>query len=309
MQKRSVAMRAFPTTLTLLLALSPFAGQGEPVGVPGPSTPTAAAPGPTLLAIQERRSSSFAQVLLRLEVPGVTNSEVRAQRVLVKKAVDDTGASLVPDDAAAAGFELNYGAGADQGEKPEPATFDVRLKSPARAAKSLTVVSGEAELFVPGRDPDSSVTVSQFASQDGRPISSAALSKNDIEITVLGKTGFAAEKKAAGEAARRAALEAGDSAEDAGEKATYAEGDFLSNFDPRYQSLLKVKDPHDRIGSYAYVDPKGVGNPVNNMLIQGYTFLTHGTDAPGADWGLRIQLRTPKSLLVQPFVLKDVPLP
>jgi hypothetical protein len=257
--------------------------------------------------VNDRRAESFARVVLSFVTPDLKAAEVRGQRIVVKEAVDDTGANLVPDGAAEAKFELNYGALSFRSQK-EPAAFRVELKSPARAAKSLKVVSGQVELYVPGRDPASSVTVAKYLSTDGRPLSDPALSANGVEVTVLGPKGIAAERKAAGEEARKEAREAGRDPADVEELGASAEKSYLSNYDPKYHTVLKVMDPNDRIGAYAHVSPQGKEDPASSSFFSGYIFMTHDPEV-GPDWGLRIQLKTPKSMLVRTFALKDVPLP
>jgi hypothetical protein len=307
-------MRFAALSLAAVLSVSPFAfpsehrAMADQAGKSAVSTPATPPAGVTLAEINDHRAESFARVRLSFVIPDLLASEVRGQRVLLKEAKDDGGASLVPEGAADAEMEENRGALAI-GAAKEPATFEVELKSPARSSKSLKVVSGEVEMYVPGRDPGSAVTIPKFASQDGRPLSAPVLSANGIVITILGKNGFAAERKAAGAAARKAALADRDSAEEAGEKAASAEKYFLSNYDPRYHTVLKVKDPKGRIGSYSFVDPQGKEGPASSMLFSGYMFLTHGPDEVGPATSLRIQLKTPKNILRRPFNLKDVPLP
>jgi hypothetical protein len=306
-------MRFVPLTLAAILSVSPIAFPGEgramadQAGKGAAASPVASV-GVTLAEINDHRAESFARVRLSFVVPDLVASEVRGQRVLLKEAKDDSGASLVPEGAADAKMEENRGALAI-GAGKEPVTFDVELKSPARSSKSLRIVTGEVELYAPGRDPGSAVTIPKFASQDGRPLSAPVLSANGIVITILGKNGLAAERKAAGAAARKAALAAKDSAEEVREKVASAEKEFLWNYDPRYHTVLKVKDPKNRVGSYSFVDPQGKEEPASSMLFSGYMFLTHGPDEAGPEWGLRIQLKTPKNLLRRPFSLKDVPLP
>jgi hypothetical protein len=290
--------------LFLALALSSWA---EAADKPAPPPSSGAPATLTLAEVNDRRSESFARVALSFVAPDLKASEVRGQRIVVKEAVDDTGTNLVPDNAAEATFELNYGALSFRSQK-EPAQFRVELKSPSRAATSLKLVSGHVELYVPGRDPASSVTVAKYLSTDGRPLSDPALSANGVEVTVLGPKGIAAERKAAGEKARKEAREAGRDPADVEELGASEEKNYLSNYDPKYHTVLKVKDPNDRIGAYAHVSPQGKEDPASSSLFSGYVFLTHAPEL-GPDWGLRIQLKTPKSMLVRPIALKDVPLP
>lgn len=295
----------FALPALLLAPAPPFVA--APAGTAAPTPASGASAGLTLAEVNDRRAKSFPRVTLTLLAPDLRGEEVRGQRVVLKGAVDDTGANLVPEGAAEAPFQANYGALSDRAQR-EPAKVRVELKSPAREATSLKIVSGQVELYVPGRDPASSVTVARYFSTDGRPLSDPALSANGVEVTVLGPKGIAAERKAAGEAARKEAREAGRDPADVEELGASEEKNHLSNYDPKYHTVLKVKDPNDRIGAYAHVDPQGKEDPASSSLFSGYIFMTHDPEV-GPDWGLKIQLKTPKSMLVRPFTLKDVPLP
>lgn len=298
-------MRSLRLPLALLLSVAPFALAPAPPAAGAP--PSGADAGLALTEVNDRRAAMFPRVALTLVAADLKASEVRGQKIVVKGAVDVTGASLLPDDAADAKFELNRGALAFRAEK-EPATFRIELKSPARTAKSLKTVSGQIEIYVPGRDSASAVAFQKISSRDGRALSDPALSANGVEVTLLGPKGVAAERRAAGEAARKAARSEGKEATEIEEAGKSAEESVLSTFDPKWHTVLKVKDPNDRIGAFAFVGTGAKEFPASSSFFGGYTFLVRDPDA-GEDPGLRILLRTPKSTLVRPFALKDVPLP
>lgn len=308
-------MRPIPLALALALVIAAFPSEGQargaakkPAAAPAPS----AAPTPlkaVLVEINDRRAESFPALTLTLSLPDFTAAEVGGQRVVVREAVDDTGASLVPEGAADARFEANEAPPTRKSAASEPATIQLKLKSPSRSAKTLKTLSGEVELYVPGRDPTSSATIAKFASKVDQPLSDPALAANGVKVTVVSAKSLAARKKAAGEEARKKALKDGWDADMVKSEAESAEKQFLWNYDARYQTLLKVSDPKERVASYAYVDPQGKEAPVRDMEMEGYTLLTHGTDAPGADWGLRVRLKTQKSQFRHSIALKDVPLP
>ncbi len=307
-------MRFAPLSLAAVLSVSSFAFPGggramaDQAGKSAAASPAAPA-GVTLAEINDRRAESFARVRLSFVVPDLVASEVRGQRVLLKEATDDKGVSLVPEGAAGAKMEENRGALAIGAEK-EPAKFDVELKSPSRSAKLLKVVSGQVELYAPGRDPAASVTISKLDTRTDSPLSEQVLKANGVKIVVLSAKGVEAERKAAGDAARKAARERGLGAEDVESEGAWAQKGRLSTYDPKYHTILKVEDPGDRIGSYAWVDPAGRESAASAYPFEGYMFLSNGLNGPpGPDWSLRIQVRTPKNVVIRPFTLKDVPLP
>jgi len=307
-------MRTARLPLALLLVLLPLApGISRAASAPAAGKPepqSAGAPARLVLSeVNDRRSRSGGLLVLTLVAPDLSDADVRGQRVVVREATDGTGANLVPEGEGDSTLEVHLGALSSSSRK-RPAAFLVQLKSPTRAATSLKLVSGQVEIYVPDRDPASSVTVPKYMSADGRPVNDPALASNGVEVTVLGPKGLAAEKKAAAEAARKKARDEGLSADLVEMEGRHAgERDPVPGYDPKLHTLLKVKDPNGRLGSFGHVDPQGKEEPAWSELGSGYALLTHSAEARGPDWGLRIHLKTPKSLLVRPFVQKDVPLP
>ncbi len=178
--------------LALLAAAAATAGCGLPekvkalVAKPTPTpapTPTPVPAPPlqlTFLGIREERARGEAgasSCALDVQLVGTRRAEVESARVVVRKADDDTGASLVPDGAAKAGLEPVHG------EDPEAAvTLSVPLKAAARKARTIGEVSGEIELYVPNVDPSAVVSVPKLRAGAGKPVASPSLAALGVEI-------------------------------------------------------------------------------------------------------------------------------
>lgn len=199
--------RTVRAPLALLLAaaatVSPGCGLPEkvkaliakPTPTPAPTpTPVPAPPLQlTFLGIREERARGEAGAstcALDVQLVGTRRADVESARVLVSKADDDTGASLVPGDAAKAGREPV------RGEDPEAAvTLSVPLKAAARKARTIGEVSGEIELYVPNVDPSAVVSVPKLRAEAGKPVSSPSLAALGVEVA------FATPQEAEGLAA------------------------------------------------------------------------------------------------------------
>ncbi len=112
---------------------------------------------------------------LKVKVRGDGMDGVQALRFLLADARDDLGNRLVPDREDAPEFRDVRGDSAEE---------RLSFRNPARDASSFRV-SGQVELFVPGRDPAATVKVPQAFARPGRPLSSPGLAAANVEVTVL----------------------------------------------------------------------------------------------------------------------------
>jgi hypothetical protein len=310
-------MKALLAPLALALLLSPAAPaqkRAKPPAKAAPPAPIASSSLPpvkvALGQVHDRRSdeSPFKGLEINLELPEIPAADVAATRTVVKTAVDDTGRNLVPDDSGKRGLQPTLSGGPGRSaEKPEPTRLTLELKNPARKASVVANVTGEIELYMPGRDPNSVATIPKFLASAGRPLASAALRANGVEIIVMGKEQLEAEKKRRLEELKQEAKKQGI----AGEALEERIADFSSEFlkPDEGDVVLKVQSPEGRIQEIAYVDAGGQEKRVAAMQRQGFTVLSTWSGTPGPDWGLRVRMKTPKTLARYSFALKDVPLP
>jgi hypothetical protein len=111
------------------------------------------------------------KIQVKLTVAGITN-DAKGFRVVVAKALDDTGLDLITRQNMAPEFK-NIIMIKD---------FELKLKNPSRKAGSIKELSGNVELFVPKNDPAASVMVNSFPKHMGTPIRSDALKSKGVEI-------------------------------------------------------------------------------------------------------------------------------
>lgn len=261
--------------------------------------------------VNDRRTSgSFAELTITMEVPKVMSSQVAASRVLVTAATDDTGGTLIDAQKEAPKLESNSRGMMGGGkEKDEPVTVSLSLRNPSRKATKVKEVRGDIEFFMPSRDSNSVAEVPKFLSMSGKSLTHKALKNNGVEIQLLSKAQIDAERKKIADAKRKEYKDAG-----------YEDGEDLDNLvkssmeytlNPEPSDVpVRVKDPKGAIQELEFVDSKGEVKHVSlNSLHEDIQSVSSWGEAPGADWTLRVKMRTAKNIVRQPFVLTDVSLP
>lgn len=258
--------------------------------------------------IDRRTAGSFASLTIGMQLTKVPSSQVAASRVIVSAAVDETGASLLEGEKEP-DLEANLRGRSSENDKPQPVSVSLTLKNPSRKATKLREVRGEVELFMPGKDANSVAEVPKFMAFSGKAINHKALKNNGVEIVLLSKAQIEAEKKKIADVKRKEYKEAG-----------YADGEDLENnvksameytltVEPN-DVPVRVKDPKKSIQEFEYVNSKGEVTSVHvRNLHEDIGAITTWGDPPGADWTLRVKMKTSKNLVRQAFVLKDVVLP
>ena len=307
-----------PLLLVMTLVAAPAVAQSKAKPKPAAAAKTSA-PAPakatpanaTLKTVQDRRSEGhFPRCTLGIELPDIPAHEARASRVVVMKAVDDLGTNLVREDAADARLEpTQRGSFGKPKEGPAPPTIVfAELKNPPRKATILKEVSGEIELYIPGRDPNGEAGFPKIRSMAGKPLAHAALKANGVEISMLSQAQIEAERKKAGDAERAKAKKEGITDEDTIKSMVeYAVDSFPKGGEG--QIVLRVKDPKKAIQDFKMAD--GEGNPQFNGKSDesGFTILEFWGDKPKPDWTMKVLMQSDTSLVRQTFVFRDVPLP
>jgi hypothetical protein len=283
--------------LTLVIAI-PAVAQSTPVD-------------PVVKMVQDRRTGGhFASLTLSLELPKIKSSQVAASRVLVSAAADDAGNSLIDSEAQEPELEPNM-RGSSMGGGPEdsPVLVSVNLKNPARKAAKVKEVRGEVELFMPSKDPNSVAEVPKFLSFSGKALNHKALKANGVEIVLVSKAQIEAERKKIADAKRKEYKEAGY--EDGEDLENMVKGimEYTLNVEPT-DVPVRIKDPNKRIQEMEYVDAAGEVKRVHARdLHEDIRSITTWGEAPGADWRLRVKMKTPKNVVRHSFVVRDVALP
>lgn len=253
------------------------------------------------------RRGKFSGLTVTLELPSVKSSDVAASRVLLKSAVDDLGTNLLGSTEEPS-LDQNMRRKFEHGDTASPMIVSFDMKNPPRSAKALKDIRGDIELYIPSRDSNSVVTIPKFMSQSGRSISDRALKANGVELTLVSPEQFAATKKAALDKYRAEEKAKGLDGDDLDQAVkNYAEYDYLN---PEENDVLaKLYDPNKRLQSITYVDATGDEKMVRMSEKNGVTVLSTWSGKPAADWTMRINLKTPKTLVRVPLALTNVPLP
>lgn len=252
-------------------------------------------------------TQSWLEVALTLG--GEELAEVESARIRVKDARDSTGKNLVdPRSGWSAANERSF----------EGGRLDLHLRSPARNASSIRI-SGTAELFMPGRDPNSLVEVPGFQANPGNPIVSKGLAAAGVEVTVLTKDLYIEERKKNQLDEKKIA-------------AIRAEAKARGEKDEEVEALLEVAKALDEIvvsehGLYLRI-PKASSEKIQALWLQTASREKIGTGDSAAttregivlrqirlnrelpkDAVLVVSLFTGKSVVSVPFDVKEVPLP
>lgn len=293
-----------PFALTLLLATPlalPWAGKASDPPVPGTRV--------SVVSLGDvRGSDSSSRLEIELELSDFPAAEVAAARLHVRRAVDDTGRDLVREDDRKSPLEpLRQGRSAGPDEKPAPAVVQLKLRNPARKAKTVAEISGDVELYIPGRDPNAVATIPNISAWAGKRLESPPLSASGVSIAMLTEEQLEAEKKRQAEKRKEEARKRGALGEMLESMASaFAQAFFTPEAG---DVVLMVDDPDGRVVQMALLNAAGEDQTNGRMQQQGLTVLSSSRRGPGPDWSLEVRLKTPKSEERRSFTLKDVPLP
>ena len=179
-------------------------------------------------------------------------------------------------------------------------------------------VSGEVELFLPGRDPNTKQRFDQFLTRLDKPISSSALKSAKVEITPLSAKEYKA-REAKNRPNKEQIMAEGKKAgaSDAEIQQALALMDALASLggeEPSETSVLvETKDPDGKIISVDVVRADGGELHANGRSTSGgrekKMMKLDLSEKPPADAALVVTLRTAKSLVTVPLSLKEVSLP
>ncbi|HEV8118410.1 MAG TPA: hypothetical protein VGQ32_07790 [Thermoanaerobaculia bacterium] len=279
------------------------------------SWPLAAADDVKIAAgtVEEERysDSKFGGLTVELQLTGDAVKDVKALRTKVKSARDDRGTSLYKpskEDRPSDFQEFSVST------RPGPR---FQLSMPPREASTIDV-SGEVELFIPSRDPDTKMTVEGFLNRLDKPIATPALKAAKAEITPLSAAAYKARQ--AGNKPKKEDIIAegkkhGASEEEIKQALAMIEAfASLGGEEPTENSvLLETKDPDGRIISIDVVGADGKDLHSGSRGSQGgresKLMKIDLSSKPPADAALLVTLRTPKSVVTVPVNLKGVALP
>lgn len=248
---------------------------------------------------RRRNDGFFSELEVEVKLSGAGLAELKGARVLVSKAVDDTGRDLLGSVGKPPDFE--------EAAPDRPPKLAVKLKNPPRRAKVIKELSGRVEAFLPGRDRASVVRLEKFLSRVGTPISSPTLKAAQAEVVVLSREAYEAAKRKEDERRKK-------EAESAGALGAMAEafGGLFSGLMGQVEEndlVIQTKDPNKKLFGFEVTDGSGKAiERQGGMSTTDFRILKFGQKLP-ADAVLTIYVQTAKSLATVPFTLKDVSLP
>ena len=260
--------------------------------------------------IEDRRTTGkfFGGLEIELKLTGDDLADAKAARVLLKKAVDESGRDLLPEKKGDEDFQKSSGSSGPN--------LKVNLKNPARGAGAIKEVSGDVELYAPSRDPAATVVVERLTSRMDKPVTSPALKAQNIAVRLVSPNVYRADAKKR-EAEMDAEMEkhkeevkkeAGD------DKTAEALMGLVKAFSGMMNDvgdndvILQIEDEGGKLQDVEVVGKSGVIDTRGSMSSGGLKILQYSEKLP-PDAKLRFLLKTKKSLLKTPFTLTSVPLP
>jgi hypothetical protein len=258
--------------------------------------------------IEDRRTTGrfFAGLEIELKLTGDDVADAKSARIVLKKAVDETGRDLLPESKPDEDFKS---VGSSE--------LKLALKNPARSAGAVKEITGEVQLFVPTRDPAAIVTVDRVMSRMDKAIDSAALKAQKIAVRVVSpKAHRAAAKKREAELDKEMAKHKEEMKKEAGDdKTAEALMALVKGFSGMMNEvgdndlILEIEDDQKKILDVSVVGPNEDRiDTRGSMSSGGLRILQFGEKLP-ADAKLKLLLQTRKSIVSSPFTLANVPLP
>jgi hypothetical protein len=258
--------------------------------------------------IEDRRTTGrfFAGLEVELKLTGDDLADAKSARVLLKKAVDETGRDLLPEKKSDEDFRSFQGS-----------DLKLSLKNPARNSSAIREISGQLELYVPTRDPASTVTIDRVTSKMDRSVESPALKAQKISLRVVSpKAHRAAAKKREAEFDKEMEKHKEEMKKEAGDdKSAEALMALMKGFSGMMNEvgdndlIVEFEDEQKKILDMSVVDSKGDSISSNgSMSSGGLKIIQFGQKLP-PDAKLKVLLQTKKSIVAAPFSLTNVPLP
>jgi len=248
----------------------------------------------------------FANLEVELKLLGDDLEGAKGYRCSVTTAIDDTGRNLIKEEQDHKEFSDI------DSDNPNNIQVTIQLKNPARKATTVKEITGEIDIFKPGNDPASVVTITNLAEQTKTLLKHATLSAAKIDVIVLSKKQQDQDIKAAEQSK---ANEAATDPEKAGEEIGKAFGKAFSGMfsgmmgGSENSMIMQIKDPQSKLLKVEFLDASGkVIKPEGCMTSSEVRSFDFSEPLPqGAQ--LRIYVATTKSFVKAPFTLRDVFLP
>jgi hypothetical protein len=258
--------------------------------------------------IEDRRTTGrfFAGLEIELKLTGDDLADAKSARILLQKAVDETGRNLLPESKPDGEFK-----------SINSSELKLSLKNPARGASAVKEIAGHIELFVPARDPAATVTVDRVLSRMDKAVESPALKSQKIALRVVSPNAHrAAAKKRDAELEKEMEKHKEEMKKEAGDdKTAEALMALVKGFSGMMNEvgdndlILEIEDPGKKLLDVSVVGPKGDTIDTNGSMSSGSLRILQFHEKLPADAKLKLLLQTRKSIVSAPFSLTNVPLP
>lgn len=245
----------------------------------------------------------FAGLEMKFKIMGDALLDAKGVKLTVAKATDDTGRDLIKkDDSGGRDFTKPDENRAGQ------VVIEAKLKNPSRKASMVKEVSGEVNVFSPGRDPNAVASIPNFTAQAGRKIESNALKASKVELGIMTKKEFDAFKE---QQKKEVKAKEGEIIKELGEAMAKALGALFGSMMEVTENsvILNIADPDSKIVDIEFTDASGgqlrSGSSMRTGDIRVFEFEKPMT----RDAKLTVYLSTTKALWKAPFKLNDIALP
>jgi hypothetical protein len=242
----------------------------------------------------------FAKLEVNLKLMGDELEGAKRIRLLVTKAVDETGRNLIQEENQNKFSEID-----NNNPNPTQNQVTVQLKNPSRKAATVQEISGEIELFNPARDPASTVTITNITGRPKFTLSAPSLTAAQIEMTVLSKEQYDKEAKAAEE--KNSGMPGSEQmSEEMGKAFAGLFGFGLAG--SKNSVIIRVKDPQSKLAKVEFLDASSKDITESRMTVNDVSSYDFSKPLPKSAQ-LRVYVATTKSLSKTPFTFRDLALP
>lgn len=268
---------------------------------------------------ESRRNDGFSSGLqVDLKVVGDVLKDAKGIRVIIERAVDETGRNLLDEKKVEKDFkEINL-------EGENSTKLRLELKPSERKAAVIKEVSGYLEIFLPTKDPKSVIAVAGVMKGAGKPLVNPALKAAGLEVTVWTREQFEARRKAEEERIRKEEEEkrkkgGAQPMEELGELLVAGLGKIFGGMFGGFDELsensivLTIKDPNAKLLDVQFEDAKGKPIKTSGSRSSGdgeTKTRVFDLDEKLSDTArLKLALLTPEAIVKEPFKLTNIALP
>lgn len=242
------------------------------------------------------------QLKVEIKLMGDELDSAEKIRINIAQAVDDTGLDLIRKERFSNEDDFRDLDKNNAGENK----IDIKLMKPSMKATAIKELSGEIELYCPGKDPEATIKVEQFMKNLGKRIDNPSLRRLQVKLTVFDKKTY--EEFAKKEAAAKERAARSNVAKQLVLAVTNL-FDAITETLSKNPVIIKLKDPQSRIMGLRFYSASGQ-KIAHNLWSSGGDIQTYSFNNPmPADAAMVIMLKTDKAIQKIPVKFTDIPLP